>query len=194
MSHDTSGVVFAVVVLLVALGIGLAVGGSVAQLGDLALRQGRLVVAAVLAQLVGTLVGGRAYPLGLALSAILVAVFLGLNRGVRGTGLVALGLLSNALVVGLNGAMPVSADASGRAGISTQDLLLGADPRHELAGQGTVLEPLSDVIPVLLPLRPEVVSVGDVLVTAGLAQLVLVGMTRRARTPASPASPGAELS
>lgn len=183
MSHDTSGVVFAVVVLVVALAVGAARGGSLTTLGDLPLRRGRLVVAAVLTQLIGTLVGGRAYPLGLAVSALLVAGFLGLNRGVRGTGLVALGLLSNALVVGLNGAMPVSADASGRARISTQDLLTGADPRHELAGPDTLLEPLSDVIPVLLPVRPEVVSVGDVLVAAGLAQLVIVGMTRRRSLP-----------
>jgi hypothetical protein len=173
-------VLFAVVVLLVALGVGLAAGGSLDRLGDLRLRRPRLVVAAVLAQLAGALVGGPAYPLGLALSAGLVAVFLAHNRGVRGTGLLALGLLSNALVVGVNGAMPVSPEASGRAGISTQDLLSGADPRHELAGPGTRLRLLGDQVPVLLPVRPEVVSVGDVLVAAGLGQLVLLG-TRRPR-------------
>jgi hypothetical protein len=98
---------------------------------------------------------------------------------VRGTGLVAVGLLANALVVGLNGAMPVSDAALGRAGVSTQDIVSGEDPRHELAGQGTRLRSVGDVIPVALPLRPEVVSPGDVLVAAGLAQLVVVGMRRR---------------
>jgi hypothetical protein len=34
------------------------------------------------------------------------------------------------------------------------------------------------VIPVLLPIRPEVVSVGDVLVAAGLAQLVVSALRR----------------
>lgn len=168
----------AVVVLLVSLGLGLALGGSVARLADLRLHRPRLVVAAVLVQLAGAVTGGPAYPLGLVVSAGLVALFLARNRGVRGTGLLALGLLSNALVVALNGAMPVSSDAVGRAGISTQDILSGADPRHELAGPGTRLRPLGDVIPVLLPVRPEVVSIGDVLVAAGLGQLVLLA-TRR---------------
>lgn len=177
--RDTSGVLFAVVVLLVALGLGYATGGNLERLGGLGLRQARLVGAAVVVQLAGGGVGGPFYPVGLAASALLVAVFLAHNRGVRGTGLVALGLLSNALVVGVNGAMPVSADASGRAGISTQDLLSGADPRHELAGPSTQLRQIGDVIPVLLPVHPEVVSVGDVLVAAGLAQLVVVGMRRR---------------
>ena len=69
--------------------------------------------------------------------------------------------------------------ASGRAGIATQDIVSGADPRHELADPATRLDVLGDIIPVLMPWRPEVVSVGDVLVAAGLAQLVVVGMTRR---------------
>ncbi len=170
--------VFAVVVLLAALGLGLASGGRLAHLGHLQLRYGGLVALAVVVQLAGGLVGGPAYPLGLTLSAALAGTFLAVNRGVRGTGLVALGLLANALVVGLNGAMPVSAEASGRAGISTQDLLSGADPRHELADSATRLQALGDVVPVLLPGHHEVVSPGDVLVAAGLAQLVLLGVRR----------------
>lgn len=170
---------FALVVLAAALLLGTATGGSLGRLGDLALRDGRLVLVALVVQAGGAVVGGRAYPTGLALSALLVAGFLARNRGVRGTGLVAAGLLSNALVVGLNGAMPVSPSASGRAGISTQDVLSGADPRHELRTDQTRLAALGDEIPVLLPVHPEVVSVGDVLIAAGLAQLVVVGMTRR---------------
>jgi hypothetical protein len=86
------------------------------------------------------------------------------------------GLLANALVVGLNGAMPVSESAAGRAGTTTQDILTGADARHELADRHTRLGFLGDVIPVPAPWRPEVVSPGDIAVAAGLAQLVLLGM------------------
>jgi hypothetical protein len=172
-------VVFAVVVLVAALALGLASGGRLAHLAHLPLRYGGLVALAVLVQLGGGLAGGPAYPVGLAVSAGLVGVFLAANRGVRGTGLVALGLLANALVVGLNGAMPVSAGASGRAGVSTQDLLAGTDPRHVLADGSTRLRVLGDVVPVLLPGHPEVVSPGDVLVASGLAQLVLLGVRRR---------------
>ena len=178
------------VVLAVALAVGWARGGSLDRLGDLPLRSRRLVVAALLAQLLGTVVGGPFYPVGLALSAGLVVAFLARNRGIRGTGLVAAGLLANALVVGVNGAMPVSADAAARAGVGIQDLLTGADARHELAGAATRLRWLGDVVPVPLPLRPEVVSPGDVLVAAGLGQLVALGMVGAGATAAALARQG----
>jgi hypothetical protein len=169
-------VVFAVVVVVAALAVGFARGGDLDRLGGLHLRDRWLVVAALLAQVAGGVSGGWLYPLGLACSALLVGVFLARNRGVRGTGLVALGLLLNALVVGANGAMPVSGDAMGRARLSTQDIVSGNDPRHELLDGGTRLGLLGDRVPVLMPWRPEVVSVGDVLVAAGLAELVVLGM------------------
>ena len=174
------------VVLAVALALGWARGGSLDRLGGLPLRSRRLVVAALLAQLAGTFVGGPFYPLGLVASAALVVAFLVRNRGIRGTGLVALGLAANALVVGVNGAMPVSQDAAARAGVGIQDLLIGADSRHEPADGDTRLRALGDVIPVPLPLRPEVVSPGDVLVAAGLGQLVALGMTGAGATDRAP--------
>lgn len=181
-----------VVTLLVALSIGRLLGGSLDRLGGLPLRSRRLVVAALLAQLCGTVVGGPLYPVGLLCSAGLVVAFLVRNIGVRGTGLLALGFAANALVVAVNGAMPVSVEAAGRAGVSTQDVVVGSDPRHELAGPQTRLPWLADVVPVPLPLRPEVVSPGDVLVAAGAAQLVLLGMLAarpRVVPPAAAAGP-----
>jgi len=165
-----------VVVLLAALLLGAVAGGSLSRLGELPLRRPWLVVAALGLQLAGAIVGGPLYAVGLLLSAVLTTLFLVRNRGLRGIGLVALGLASNALVVGLNEAMPVSQSAAGRAGITTQDLLVGADPRHEPSGPTTRLPWLADVVPLPLPLRPEVLSPGDVLIAAGLGQLVVVGM------------------
>ena len=166
-------------VLLAALGLGWAFGGRLDRLGRLPLRANRLVVAAFVAQLAGAVLGGTAYPVGLAVSGLLAGIFLTRNRGIRGTGLIALGLLGNAVVVGLNGAMPVSRVAALRAGVSTQDIASGHDPRHELADGRTRLRGAGDVIAVPLPLRPQVVSPGDVLVAAGLGQLVVVGMGAR---------------
>ena len=168
--------VLAGVALLVAVVIGWLSGGSLDRLGGLPLRSRRLVWGAFAAQVVGTFIGGPLYAVGLALSAGLVAWFLARNSGVRGTGLVAAGLLANALVVGLNGAMPVSVEAAGRAGTTTQHILIGDDQRHEIADRHSRLRFLGDVVPVRAPWRPEVVSPGDILVAAGLAQLVLVGM------------------
>jgi hypothetical protein len=157
--------------------LGYALGGRLHQLGDVQLRQRWLVVVAFAAQAVGVVLGARAWSWGLALSALAVVAFLLLNRGVLGTGLVALGLAANALVIGLNGAMPVSADAAGRARISTQELLRGEDVRHELATEQTRLRWLGDSIPVLIPRFPQVVSPGDLLVIAGLGELLVAGMT-----------------
>lgn len=158
-----------VVVLLASVAAGLALGGRP---GGVALRSPALLGAALLVQLLGALAGRVVAPVGLAGSAALVGVFLLRNRGLRGTGLVALGLLANALVVGANGAMPVSADAAARAGAAVPV----GDGRHETAGPGTRLRLLADLVPVPLPLRPEVVSAGDVAVAAGLGELVLVAL------------------
>ncbi|HWH28912.1 MAG TPA: DUF5317 family protein [Mycobacteriales bacterium] len=180
----------AAVVLLAALAAGRLAGGSLERLGTLRLRRRRLAVLAAALQVVGVLVGGPVHALGLVASAGCVVAFLAANRSVRGTGLVALGLLANALVIGLNGAMPVSAEAAARAGAGTGALVDGSDPRHELSGPGTRLPWLGDVVPVPLPVRPEVVSPGDVLVVAGLAQLVVAGMVRPLRgVPPLPARP-----
>jgi hypothetical protein len=170
------------VVLLCAVLVGRVCGGSTARLGALEVRQRRLVVAALAVQALGSVVGGPAYAVGLAGSAVLAAVFLVANRGVCGVGLVALGLGANALVVALNGAMPVDPGAAARAEVSLLDVAAGLDRRHVVADDSTRLPLLGDVVPVLLPLRPEVVSPGDVLVASGLAQLVVVGMVG-ARTP-----------
>lgn len=195
-------------VLLGGLTLGWLLGGGLARLGRIALRDRWLVAAAVAVQLAGALVGGRAYAVGLVGSALLALRFLERNRGLRGTGLIALGLLANALVVGVNGAMPVSAHAAARAGADIGLVAAGDDPRHELEDRNTLLAALGDVIPVRLPWHREVVSPGDVLLAAGIGQLVVVGMgarpgflagglpgsaARPARTPRPPRpAPGAK--
>lgn len=176
MSGDTTEVSLVLVVLLCALALGWLVGGGLERLGAVALTERWLVGAAVGAQVVGAVVGGAAYPIGLVTSAALALAFLVRNRGVRGTGLIALGLLSNALVVAVNGSMPVSLYAAARAGTDITDITTGADPRHEVASGATHLSWLGDVVPVRLPVRPEVVSPGDVLLSAGVAQLIVIGM------------------
>lgn len=172
-----------VVVLLGALAVGRLRGGRLARLGDLTLTGWPLLVVAVGAQLVGGLVGGTAYAVGLAVSALLVLAFLAGSR-LPGSGLVALGLLANALVVGANGAMPVSVEAAVRAGVDPVAAVAGT--RHELLLPSTRLHPLADVVPVPLPLVPEVVSGGDALVAAGLGRLVVLAMGRPRRTPVRP--------
>lgn len=173
----------AVVVLVAAVVAGLAFGGSWHRLAQLPLRRLGLVVAAVLAQAGGAVVGllgvadeSTSYVVGLAVSAALALAFCARNARVAGVPLVTGGLILNATVVGANGAMPVSIVAAYHARVPIAAIAAGTDARHEIAGDGTALSWLGDVVPVPLPVRPEVVSAGDVLVVAGLAELVVVGM------------------
>ncbi len=163
------------VVLVLALILGRALGGSLARLGALPLTGALLVLLAVAAQVLGAALGGAAYRIGLAVSALLAAAFLASNRR-RGTALIALGLASNALVVGVNGAMPVRAAAAERLGLDLAVIAGPEHPRHQQMTSQTRLPVLGDVLPVALPVRPEVVSIGDVLLVAGAGQLVVLGM------------------
>lgn len=185
MGRRLGGVGLVVVVLAGAIVVGRLAGGSLGRLAAVPLHRKALVVGAVAAQVLGAILvaatdaGGGAYTATLVVSAGLVLAFVAANRQLPGMPLVAAGLLLNAAVVAANGAMPVSLDASARAGTDIRAVALGDDPRHVLAGPQTRWDALGDVVPVPLPLRPEVVSPGDVLLAAGLGQLISVGMRRR---------------
>jgi len=181
----------AVVILVGAAAVGLARGGTLAALADLPLRGSRLVIFAVAGEVFGAGMAWATnergwYPVGLIIAALAGFAFCARNIRLAGVPLITLGLVANALVVAVNGAMPVSTAAAARAGVSTAEITAGADARHAIAGRGTTLRALGDVVPVPLPWRPEVASPGDILVTAGLGQLVLTGMRprRRKRRPA----------
>jgi hypothetical protein len=181
-----TGVGLTIVVLVGAVAVGYALDGTWSGLTTLQLRWRRMVVAAVLAQTGGAAMGilgvadaRHGYVLGLAASAFCAAAFCLGNLHVPGVPLVTLGLAANALVVTLNGAMPVSIVAALRAGVPITDIAAGFDARHDIAGEGTTWRSLGDVVPLPLPVRPEVVSPGDVLVASGLGELVVMGMRRR---------------
>lgn len=186
------------VLVTVVLGVlaGWAAGGRLRRLEHLPFRGLPLLGGAVLALFAGaalSLAGLPARPTygaGLAAAGGLALAFCVRSRAVQGLGLVGAGLLLNALVVTVNGGMPVSAAAAARAGADPAAVL--ADARHVPAGAGTALRALADVIPVPLPLRPEVDSAGDVLVAAGLAQLLATAMLGgRPAAPAGSAPAGA---
>jgi len=148
------------------------------------LRAPGYVVLAVIAQVLGAVISdhtsaGWVYPTALAFSAASALVFCIANLRVAGVALVTLGLVLNAVVVARNGAMPVSIAAASRAGVSIVTISSDDDPRHEIAGKGSAWRTLGDVIPVPLPGTPEVISPGDLLVAAGLAEFIVVTSRRR---------------
>jgi hypothetical protein len=192
-------------ILLVGAGVLARVtGGSWSAFGAMPIKGRRLVVIAVVSQLLGSVLAQLTdlpgfYPTGLAISALAALAFCLRNIRLSGVPLITLGLLSNALVVALNGAMPVSIDAAARANVPIAAIAAGDDARHSIAGRGTALRTLGDDIPLPVPWRPEVVSPGDALIAAGIGEFVLLGMRPRrrrsvARVPASsPEAPAVAL-
>jgi Family of unknown function (DUF5317) len=178
--RDTIRVGLVLVTLVLAVLVGWALGGRLSYLEQLPYRSLPLLGGALVALLGGTALALADLParltqgVGLALAAGLTLTFCLRSRAVAGLGLVSAGLLLNALVILANAGMPVSADAARRAGVDPQAAV--DDSRHLPAGADTALRPLADVIPVPLPVRPEVVSIGDLLGAAGMAQLVATAM------------------
>jgi len=172
-------VVLVFVVAVLAVTAVVLVGGG--RLAALRVRAVRLLVAAAVVQ-IGTSVAapGSAVLRGVALvlTALLVALFMVGNRALAGTPLIGAGLLLNVVVIAANGAMPVSVAAAGRAGLTAAELGLAQDGLREPVDDSTRLRWLGDVIPFALPLRPQVVSPGDVLVASGVGLLLVGARTR----------------
>jgi hypothetical protein len=189
MAGRIAKVLLVLLVMVLAAGAALLTGGHVSRLADNTLVGLHWLAAAATGQILGSVTGGIAYPVGLIGSAVCIAVFLRLNVLRPGVALLAVGFGSNALVVALNGAMPVSSRALARAGL---DQFVG-DPRHELAGVQTLLPWLGDVVPVALPGLGQAVSPGDVLIAAGAGLLLYAGMGGTGRVAAKTAPSWAEL-
>jgi hypothetical protein len=88
------------------------------------------------------------------------------------------GLVLNILVIAVNGGMPVSANALETAGARAEDLLGAGTAKHHLMGPTDALTPLGDVIGIPPPVGA-VISIGDVLLYAGVAVLVVMVMLGR---------------
>jgi hypothetical protein len=165
-------------VVAIALGIviGFARGGSLRELGRAHLRGVPVVFVGVVLQVTSTIVE-RAdvhwLPLILVLGSFAcVFAFAALNFRLPGMTLVALGALGNFIVISANGGMPVSVDALERAGLGNpftkqSAALKGA---HHALTDASHLRFLADVIPISVPAN--VVSVGDIVIWAGLLLLV----------------------
>jgi hypothetical protein len=176
-------------VMVLAAVAALLTGGHLTGLADNTLTGLHWLAAAATGQILGSLTGGIAYPVGLIGSAVCIGVFLRLNLNRPGVALLALGFACNALVVALNGAMPVSLATLARAGIDG----FAEDPRHELVDASTRLPWLGDVVPVALPGLGQAISPGDVLIAAGAGLLLYAGMGGTGRIPVTPPPSWEEL-
>lgn len=181
-------------VLVVAVVLGLAAGGSFRGFDDVRLRWWPLALLGLAMQLVPvTFLDGaardRVEVAMLVGSFAPLFAFVWANRRLAGWWLIGLGLLSNLVVIAANGGMPVTRDAivaSGQ-GEHIDELAEGNDPKHHLADDDDVLLFLADVIPVPRPVG-QVVSPGDLVLYAGVGWLVVGVMRGRSRRSA--AAPG----
>jgi hypothetical protein len=163
----------ALVLLVLGLASGLARGGTVSNLGRVRFRFPALVPAGLVLQ-VGAEVTGGPRPttrgiVALCASYVLLAAFVTANRRLPGALAIGAGLVLNLAAIVANGGMPVSMEAARVAGIEPGTYLHSAVKHRELL-PGTPLGFLGDVIP--LPYMRTVVSIGDVVLAAGIFRLV----------------------
>jgi Family of unknown function (DUF5317) len=179
--------ILVVLTVAAALLVGRLRGGRFRNLAEAPIRAGAFVGVAALAQFLHALAPGRTAAVALTVvSEAALLAFLWSNRYLAGVLLAALGSLMNTVVIVANGAMPVSADALFTISRHPAEVTPG---RHRLLTDGDVLPWLADTIG--LPVLRTVVSVGDVVLAAGLALLVMDLMRQRAprvRTAGSPRS------
>jgi hypothetical protein len=164
---------------LLAVPIGLLLGGHLSALASVRVRFAGLLLVALLLRF-GTqaliaqgvdVVDQLRLPL-YTTAFLLIAVALWPNRGLPGLLVVLAGALSNGLAIVVNGGwMPVYVPALAVAGLSPSEL----SPTYHVAlpielNLGFLLHagPLGDIIPFPAPVIPNVVSIGDVLISVGL--------------------------
>lgn len=178
---------FTVVVVVASIAASVARGGRIGRIADAELAAPGLLFVGLVLQLgvdagaATGIVGGALGPVLLGASHVLVLWFIARNRHVPGMSLVFVGFLLNAIVMAVNGAMPVHPEAITAIGLDGAEVPPG---KHELMTSSTLLPWLADVIP-LPPIRT-IISVGDLVLAAGMIPLVhqLMSEQRLWRRPA----------
>lgn len=127
---------------------------------------------------------GTAATLSLVASLAVLLGFTAVNAHVTGIAVVGVGLLVNLVAVAVNGGMPVRPSALVAAGVVDEHEvatleLTGA--RH-LERDGDRLPVLGDALPLPVPVAPEVLSFGDLIVVVGAGDAVR-DLARRRRPP-----------
>jgi len=163
----------ALVVAVLAVGVGVLRGGSLEQLAATKFHAIPLLIAGIGLQILFSLWSpswvNEAVSLGVLIgSNMLVLSFLVVNRMLPGVVIASVGLVLNLAVISSNGAMPVSPDAARTAGAKELVISEGAI-KHEVLDDHTELGFLGDVIPI--PWPGLVISIGDIVLAAGIAVL-----------------------
>lgn len=166
---------------------GLLMGGKVKNLGRLPLRgTGWFILLGVIEismQFTQTPERQFLYKSLIMFAGALMMLLLWANRHIPGVKLSLSGLFLNFLVMAANGGrMPVSQWAAVISGQSDYlpELLSDVSARHVIIGADTKLVLLADIIPLPPPYPfPRVLSIGDVILFAGIIIIIIKGMLER---------------
>jgi len=188
--HKIRGdVLLYIVVILAALAIGTVVSrinGSWPDFNNIKFEKAWLLLPAVVLQIISSLTEGKGYRFGTITTltvngAVFVFVFLVVwfNRRYAGLWLIGVGALLNALVMMFNGGrMPVDVSRLSTEAYMADALELimkGADNKHVAINSATKLPALADIysVPGFLGLGMSLISIGDIIIAAGLFLLCL---------------------
>jgi hypothetical protein len=167
-----------ILVLVVAVALALFRGGRLRNLSDVRVRYWWLLPLAFALQALAELAPddqgwSRPVTVGLVLgSYVPLLLLVAFNRTMRGMWLVGVGILLNFTVIVANGGMPVMSEAAYLAAGAAAEAGILASSKHVLMDSSTMLPFLGDVIPIRLFGYAQVISIGDVFLALGLAQVV----------------------
>lgn len=175
--------IITLIVAVLAAGAGVLRGGSLRALADTRFRWVALLLTGLAVQIFYDIwrpegLSERGALLVVLASRAAVAGFLLVNWRLPGLMLAGTGLALNVVAIAANGAMPVwdrAVDAAGL--IAPTDEEFGIT--HEPLTDDTVLPWITDVVPI--PILETVISVGDVLLAAGIGWLVFARTTSEKR-------------
>ena len=159
--------------------------GSFGQLAKIQVRAPWLLLAGLAVQIVVTFVGIPEHlfdSVGFGLimaSYVPILAFCFLNIGLRGIGIITIGIAMNALVIGLNQGMPTRdqpiTTASGRHIRKPVE----ADVKHRAERDSDLLPFLGDIIWLPAPFDDEAISFGDLVLAVGICELAYFASRRR---------------
>ena len=175
-----SYVVAAVVVGVIA---GYLAGGRLSALGEAEVRWWPVLLVGIAVQVASLAIDSTLGVALLLLSFACIIAFTALNLARAGMGLVLIGVLLNAIVIGVNAGMPVRERAIVASGLAERDEIdeLDFNSKWHLETDADRFTILGDIIPV--PVVREVLSFGDLVMAVGVAD-VIAHLMRRPRLSA----------
>jgi hypothetical protein len=112
-------------------------------------------------------------------SYVLILAFCFVNIGIRGMGVITIGIALNALVIGLNQGMPTRDQPITTASGRHIRKPIEPDVKHRPESSSDLLPFLGDIIWLPQPLDAETVSFGDLILAVGICELAYYASRRR---------------